>query len=195
MDKDLSPASPEDRLAARIADLRRAKGWSFSELSKELERNRCPIDRSSLQKIEKGVPRRKINVNELVAFSNVFGLPVSALLEDGAGIERELAWVNLLHAESLAEIYMVAKREYTELIRRLQKLVENDEEFEAQLWERFNRNRQDIAEKAEQRAHEDGLPADAHLSRLDYDPNTPITRTARDILRFDLDWGNESDGE
>lgn len=66
----------EDFLAQRIEELRSKEGWSFGELSQRMADAGCPIERSSLQKIERGKPRRKITVNELVAFSMVFNVEV-----------------------------------------------------------------------------------------------------------------------
>jgi hypothetical protein len=61
----------------------------------------CPIEASSLQKIEKAEPRRRINVNELIAFSAVFGVPVSDLLDTegsvggGVGVEGRARLIDI----------------------------------------------------------------------------------------------------
>ena len=70
----------EEFLAATIEDLRTREGWSYAELSQRMGEAGCPIERSSLQKIERGQPRRKITVNELVAFSRVFNVEIPELL-------------------------------------------------------------------------------------------------------------------
>lgn len=70
----------EEFLAQRIEELRTKEGWSFADLSQRMAEAGCPIERSSLQKIERGKPRRKITVNELMAFSRVFNVEVSELL-------------------------------------------------------------------------------------------------------------------
>lgn len=70
----------EEFLAQRIEELRTKEGWSFADLSQRMADAGCPIERSSLQKIERGKPRRKITVNELVAFSVVFHMAIPDLL-------------------------------------------------------------------------------------------------------------------
>jgi len=40
----------------------------------------CPIDQSAIFKIERTTPRRRIVVDEMVTFSQVFGLPLDELL-------------------------------------------------------------------------------------------------------------------
>jgi len=70
----------EDHLARRIAYERERHGWSYAGLAQRLTAVGCAIDGSALYKIEKGSPRRRISVDELVALSDVFGVPVAELL-------------------------------------------------------------------------------------------------------------------
>lgn len=71
----------EKVLAEKIEALRLDHGWSYGDLSEHMERAGCPIERSSIQKIIKGNPPRKITVNELVAFASVFKISVEKLLQ------------------------------------------------------------------------------------------------------------------
>ena len=70
----------EDHLAARIAAEREARGWSLEGLAKRMTDAGCPIDQSAIFKIERTTPRRRIVVDEMVAFSQVFGIPLEELL-------------------------------------------------------------------------------------------------------------------
>lgn len=78
----------EDELARKIEALRVGKGWSYGRLSEAMEAEQCQIERSSLQKIEKGTPRRRITVTELVAFAKVFDVSITDLLGTDGGAGR-----------------------------------------------------------------------------------------------------------
>ncbi len=70
----------EDNLARRIAFEREARGWTYDGTAKRMTNLGCPIQSTAIYKIEKGEPRRRISVDELVAFARVFELDVEELL-------------------------------------------------------------------------------------------------------------------
>jgi len=70
----------EDHLAKRIAAEREARGWTNEGLAKRMSDSGCPMTGSAIFKIEKAEPRRRIVVDELVAFAKVFELPLDELL-------------------------------------------------------------------------------------------------------------------
>ena len=72
----------EEYLAQNIAMIREEKGWSYEGLARRLTDVGYPMHPSALHKIEKLRPRRRITVNELVAFSAVFQVPIEDLLVD-----------------------------------------------------------------------------------------------------------------
>jgi len=72
----------ERYLAQRIARLREAKGMSYDGLASRMTQAGCPLNQSAIYKIERGDPPRRITVDELVAYSRVFGIPVEQLLID-----------------------------------------------------------------------------------------------------------------
>lgn len=53
---------------------------SYEALAIQMKHAGCPINASGLYRIEKGDPPRRITVDELVAFAQVFGVPVEELL-------------------------------------------------------------------------------------------------------------------
>lgn len=82
----------EDHLARRIAIERERKDMSTDGLAQRMTDVGCAMTGSAIYKIEKGVPRRRITVDELVAFSQVFEVPIEdLLLPPEAVLERELA--------------------------------------------------------------------------------------------------------
>ncbi len=70
----------EDALSARVGYERERRGWTYEGLAKRMTDAGCPINQSAIYKIEKGEPRRRITVDELVALSQVFDLPAEELL-------------------------------------------------------------------------------------------------------------------
>jgi transcriptional regulator with XRE-family HTH domain len=71
----------EADVSRRVADERSYRGWTYDGLARRVTDAGCPIHASAIYKIEKGTPRRRISVDELVGFASAFGLPVTALLE------------------------------------------------------------------------------------------------------------------
>jgi transcriptional regulator with XRE-family HTH domain len=73
----------EDNLARRITYERERpdRRWSYAGLAQRMTEAGCAIDQSALYKIEKGNPRRHVQVDELIALSKVFAVPIDELLE------------------------------------------------------------------------------------------------------------------
>lgn len=69
-------------LARRIAfeRLGQKPPWSYEGLAKRMTDAGCAINASAIYKIEKSDPPRRITVDELVAFSAVFDVPIEDLL-------------------------------------------------------------------------------------------------------------------
>lgn len=70
----------EAGLARRVAYERQRLDMSLDGLAKRMSDAGCPIHASAIYKIEKGDPPRRITVDELVAFSMVFDVPITDLL-------------------------------------------------------------------------------------------------------------------
>ncbi len=70
----------EEGLAERLAYERERRGWTYDSLAKRMTDAGCPINQSAIYKIEKGRPRRRITVDELVALSQVLDMPIEHLL-------------------------------------------------------------------------------------------------------------------
>lgn len=70
----------EQHLAERIGAERERRGWSYEQLARAMTNAGCPMNQSAIYKIEKGEPRRRITVDELLGFAKVFGTNISALV-------------------------------------------------------------------------------------------------------------------
>jgi transcriptional regulator with XRE-family HTH domain len=116
----------ENYLAARIISEREARGWSLEGLAKRMTNAGCAINQSAIYKIEQGQPRRRITVDELVAFSRVFGLPLDDLLTDPELWKaRKIAplldefWQMQAKFAEVADEYRRRKREIEEQVKEL----------------------------------------------------------------------------
>jgi transcriptional regulator with XRE-family HTH domain len=97
-------------VARRVAEEREARGWTLEVLSRRMEEAGCPIHLTALHKLEKGRPQRRVTVDELVAFSNVFEVAVEDLITPSE-ITRDLrlrslvaAWVDARAGQAAANL-------------------------------------------------------------------------------------------
>lgn len=70
----------ERTLAQRVAHERETRGLTYERLAEKMTEAGCPIQPSAIYKIEKGDPPRRVTVDELVAFANVFERPLDDML-------------------------------------------------------------------------------------------------------------------
>ena len=76
----------EELVARRVAEFRERHHppMTYEDFAMLMAAAGCPIPPSAIFKIEKGEPRRKISVDELVAISIVLGVPVQELVAESA---------------------------------------------------------------------------------------------------------------
>ena len=89
----------EDNLAERVQFEREARAWSPARLAQELTLAGCPIQTSAIYKIESAEQRRKISVDELVAFAKVFETTPEKLLVPLELVRQEQAAIIIREAE------------------------------------------------------------------------------------------------
>lgn len=70
----------EQNLARRIAHERERRGWTYEGTAKRMTDAGCAIQPTAIYKIEKADPPRRISVDELVGFSQVFDVALEELL-------------------------------------------------------------------------------------------------------------------
>src|SRR4051812_45791471 len=91
----------EVALARRLAYEREKRNMSYEGLASRMAKVGCPIQPSALYKVEKSDPPRRITVDELVAFSRVFEIPVEQpLLPPEVAATEELANLALAWGEA-----------------------------------------------------------------------------------------------
>ena len=78
--KQVDFLASEDALALRIAYEREERAWGHGGLADLMTKAGCQMNQSAIWRIEKGEPRRRITVAELLGFARVFNMPVEDLL-------------------------------------------------------------------------------------------------------------------
>jgi transcriptional regulator with XRE-family HTH domain len=112
MPKRNAPAAltHETAVADRITRERDLRGWSLEVTAKRMTDAGCPINPSAIYKIESGEPRRRVTVNELVAFAIVFELPIAELVLPAGVADQEVRMLrDELHAAKM-EYYRLQDR-------------------------------------------------------------------------------------
>ncbi|MEV2201024.1 helix-turn-helix transcriptional regulator [Streptomyces fradiae] len=71
----------EGNVAEHVRFERELRGWSTAELARYVTEAGCPMSQSAIWRIESGEPRRKISVDELIAFARVFEKSIDDLLQ------------------------------------------------------------------------------------------------------------------
>ena len=113
----------EEHVAERIAAERDARGWTNDGLAKRMTDAGCAMTGSAIFKIEKGQPRRRITVDELVGFSRVFGMSVEQLLADPV----------LWNARRLVPLLEDYRRNEAERIEAMQRHEERERELRQEI--------------------------------------------------------------
>jgi transcriptional regulator with XRE-family HTH domain len=119
----------EDNLAARISLERERRGWSYEVLAKKLTDAGCPIQGSAIYKVEKGTPRRRITVDELVALSTVLETSVEDLLTPIELIRKEQAHAIIDRVEPLEQAILDQVEELFGLYLDMWELTVDDPEL------------------------------------------------------------------
>jgi transcriptional regulator with XRE-family HTH domain len=79
----------EVNLARRIAYEREKRNWTYEALAGHMSSAGCPVGTSTLHKIEKGDPPRRINVDEFLTFARIFETRPMELLRHPEELERQ----------------------------------------------------------------------------------------------------------
>jgi transcriptional regulator with XRE-family HTH domain len=130
----------EESLARRIAYERDRRGWTNEGTAKRLTDVGCPIQGSAIYKIEKGTPRRRISVDELVAFAAVFEVSAADLLIPLELIAEHEALGLIAEVERKYHALSESVADYRGTVERIQQLAGTDEAYAQDvvriLWEK-----------------------------------------------------------
>lgn len=107
----------EANLARRIAYERERHQWSYEHLAQAMTDAGCPIQGSALYKIEKGKPRRRVTVDELVAFAAILDVPAQDLL-------RPVGMIGDREAEGIVDDWLAIQVQIGTLVVRAAELTD-----------------------------------------------------------------------
>jgi len=120
----------EDHLARRVAAERESRGWTYDGLASRMTRAGCPMAPSAIFKTEKSQPRRRIVVDELVAYSKVFGVPIEELLLPPEIVMRNDLIDLVLEHEEAKGVSAAAWERVRESTARLREYVDENPDAE-----------------------------------------------------------------
>lgn len=129
----------EQALARRIAYEREAREWSPQGLASRMTQAGCPIQASAIYKIEKNDPPRRITVDELVAFSEVFGIPVAELLLPPEAVVTEELGLRILRWDEAEQAAYRAQEEAKEAWEAIEHYVSEHPEVRDRLGDFFQK--------------------------------------------------------
>lgn len=115
----------EEHLARRVAQERNARGWSYDRLAKRMTEAGCAIQASALFKIEQSQPRRRITVDELVAFAKVFDIDVRDLLVPPEVAASQALGARLADLSSMRKQFVAALQDALTMRRRYAEALED----------------------------------------------------------------------
>jgi transcriptional regulator with XRE-family HTH domain len=112
----------EDHLAARITLERKNKGWTQSQLARELAKieGAPPIHQTAISKIENPRNgRRAISVDEAIAFARVFDIPLGELVLPPESVRHASIMRGLADGQDLLRELWGADERYGNLVQSL----------------------------------------------------------------------------
>lgn len=169
--KNAGTAFAERFVAWHVEAHRERLGWSYRELAARMTRAGAPMNQSSIHKMLRQDPPRRITVNELVALAEVFDVPMQDLVKS---VDRSLSEEANRLVESMyaaAKPYREAARQLSDTIQQLSVVLLASDEFSVQLVEALARQQAamasllDIAIEAEDRINAKAKD-DAEAQRL-----------------------------
>jgi transcriptional regulator with XRE-family HTH domain len=132
----------EDNLARRVAYERERRGWTYEGTARRMTDVGCSVQGSAIYKIEKGTPRRRISVDELVAFADIFDVDTSDLLIPVELMAEQEALELMAELEAKFRVLSASAQGYYAAIERIFQLANSLDKEHAQrvvgvLWQRM----------------------------------------------------------
>lgn len=106
----------------RVKLERTARGWSQETLAAKMADARCPIQQSAISKIEAArgsATPRAVTLDELIAFSRVFEIPVGDLLLPPGAAAMVQGLQDLAAGPQLRRELVMAQSRYDQLLERV----------------------------------------------------------------------------
>jgi transcriptional regulator with XRE-family HTH domain len=159
--------TPEQQVAATIVKYRNEMGLTYEQLAERMRLEGVTIHQSAIQKTEKS--GRRVNIDEMVAYAKVFGIPVEALW-GGTGQEAEAAagWQSLLGAETLSAIAQFTQRSYRDEVASIRAKAQKNPKLRENIESRLAKHRVIAERKARAMAEKDEVDVSTDEKFDDY---------------------------
>jgi len=156
----------EQNLAARVLEERKQRGWSQERLARELSRVGCKMPQSAIWKIENLVDgrRRTISVDEAIAFSRVFGLPLATLLLPPDALEQQRLYRDILMGPGMWGSVQRAVDAYLAVLVSIKKATQGDSQWR----QRFETNLSQARLALAERRDDDPTPVEEFQSKVQF---------------------------
>jgi hypothetical protein len=147
------------------------RGWSYRELAQRMTQAGAPMNQSSIHKMLRQDPPRRITVNELAVLAVVFDVPMQKLVQSVDRSLSEEANRLLQDMYKAAKPYREATRKLSHAIRQLALVLLAGDEFNMKLVDAMARQEasmlelMDLAHEAQERIYAQA-EADAEANRL-----------------------------
>lgn len=143
----------EERLAAKIRELRERDGLTYRQLAERMTSVGCEVSGPTIQKTEKS--GRRVPVDELVGYSRAFDMSLGELL--GIPDEGQLTrvWQTYIGLERLANVLRHARSEYMGALDEVRENARQNHELVDAIRDRRDKYLDTFKRKAEQQAAND----------------------------------------
>lgn len=179
------PVDLEERLAAKIRELRERDGLTYRQLAERMTTVGCEVSGPTIQKTEKA--GRRVPVDELVGYSRAFDMSLGELL--GIPDESQLTrvWQTYIGLERLANVLRHAYTEYRGALDEVRENARQNRDLVDAIRDRRDKYLDTFRRKAEQQAANDGEDVstpeklEEFMSRWGY-LDVPALSAAKDVL-------------
>lgn len=186
MTDDEIPVDLEERLAAKVRELRERDGLTYRQLADRMKSVGCEISGPTIQKTEKA--GRRVPADELVGYSRAFDMSLGELL--GIPDEGQLTgvWQTYIGLERLANVLRHTRTEYEDALGEVRQSARQSPELAAKIQNRRDKYLDTLKHKAQQQAANDDEDVstpeklDAFMERWGYF-DVPAITAARDALK------------
>ncbi|WP_193086452.1 helix-turn-helix domain-containing protein [Brevibacterium aurantiacum] len=193
MKRENQPENFEDKLAARIAELRDRNDLTYQQLADRMKAGGTQIHPSAIQKAEKA--GRRVPVGELVAYARAFDMDLSELLGVSDKDQLTRVWQTYIGVERLGNVLHHARSEYDDAVSEVRESAKQSPELAAAIKDRRAKYFSTYRQKAIQQAANDGDDVSTpekleEFMRVWGYLSNPVLTAADDVLKG-IDDGNE----
>lgn len=178
-------ANMEERLAAKIRDLREHDSLTYRQLAERMKAVGCDVNGPTIQKTEKA--GRRVPADEIVGYARAFDMSISELLSIPDKDQLTRVWQTYIGLERLGNVLRSARSEYDNALEEVRESAGQNSELRQAVQDRHDKYLNTFRQKAVQQAANDGddvsTPGklEKFMERWGYF-DAPVLTAARDVL-------------